>query len=447
VGLGGLTGTAFAQDPVTGQTERAERQIERSDTFTDTGITYADVLRDPDNVRLNLEYARSQVARGQLKGASATLERVLLIAPESAEVHFFLGLVYFRLGQYSNARTEIEQAIELGLSPEMEEKARSYTDRIGDQLETTRFSLTLTIGVQYDDNMNQSPTDGTALFIDFPIDVDEENKDFALLGIVKGRVEHDFGNQDQSSVYAEATYFESDKIEVDRLDLRAAGLEFGATFNQGKWSLTPFATGNVAWLQNDEYLNSAGLGLRAVYRLSPTVKVSAEARGIYEDFMSVPASQSAPLRDGQRYRASGRVDWAYSPTMRVGGEVYVGQKNASVEFESFSRFGVRANHTWLLGRGQFLLTGASAEMTDYDGPDFFVSPTTVREDEVYRANIAYGVPLATIAAALASDDWLPSYIGSINLIAQYEYEKSSSNLSNYDYEANRAQLLMSKRFQ
>lgn len=47
--------------------------------ISDSDVTYEQVLKNPDNPALNAAYARGQIKRGDLLGASTTLERILLV--------------------------------------------------------------------------------------------------------------------------------------------------------------------------------------------------------------------------------------------------------------------------------------------------------------------------------------------------------------------------------
>ena len=69
-------------------------------------VSYADVLRDPDNVGLNFRFARQQVRRGDVKGSAATLERILLVNPSLAQVRLFYAVVLFRLENLNESQRE-----------------------------------------------------------------------------------------------------------------------------------------------------------------------------------------------------------------------------------------------------------------------------------------------------------------------------------------------------
>jgi len=73
-------------------------------------ITFQDVLDDPDNLGLNFRYAKAQIDSGNLTGAVATLERMLLIDPDLAEIRVYYGLVLFRLDSLGEAERQLQEA-------------------------------------------------------------------------------------------------------------------------------------------------------------------------------------------------------------------------------------------------------------------------------------------------------------------------------------------------
>ena len=80
----------WAQTEITDQPERetisaeqAQRATELARDLQATGefepVTFAEVLRDPDNVELSFRYARTQVRSDDLHGAVTTLECILFV--------------------------------------------------------------------------------------------------------------------------------------------------------------------------------------------------------------------------------------------------------------------------------------------------------------------------------------------------------------------------------
>ena len=438
---------AYAQEPEEAAREAAERDLQEArrrdaEQYDRQGgaIPFAQVLERPEDVQLNIAYARQQIAAGDLKEAGATLERILLIDPSAHDVRVLYGLVLYRLGLFDRARYELELAIESGLLPAtLRAEAESYLSRIKYEQRPTRGSLTITTGVDYDSNRNQSPSSGQVLFVDIPLPSAAKVYDAAFIFSAQGRLVHDLGSQEGHTIHAEATYYRSDKNEVDSLDLDATSLNLGGTFYAGNWSFTPRLRGGMYWLNGDDYLRTLGGELEVAYRWSPYFKSYVTFRGEDEDFRATPEYLSAPLRSGRRLSGRAGAAWRFSPTQTLSIEGIYADKKGAVGFESYERYGANVQHSWLLGRGAFSLIGLWAENSSYDAIDPFIS-ATVRDEWLYRGRVTVGAPISFFAPGL------PEAIKDINLIAQYEYETVDSNILNFDYKAHKAAFLISKRF-
>ena len=106
---------AQAQSTVGTEQKDAERQLKQIEQQRRAGaasgllapgadkISYADVLKDPDNVDLNFRYAKAQLERGDVRGAAGTLERILLVTPDLPSVRMVYAIVLFRLDSMDEA--------------------------------------------------------------------------------------------------------------------------------------------------------------------------------------------------------------------------------------------------------------------------------------------------------------------------------------------------------
>ncbi|WP_411820246.1 porin family protein [Hyphococcus formosus] len=441
------TGFANAQEPEESAREAADRtlteSLEREDTRRDYSggtISFEQVLAAPDDVRLNIAYARDQIAAGDLKEASATLERVLLLEPQLYDVRVLYGFVLYRLGLFDRARYELELAIASGtLTPTMRAEAETYLSRIKYHQRTTRGTFTLTTGIEWDHNRNQSPSSGIILFQDIPFDANPRVSDVAHVLSLQGRLVHDLGSQEGHVLHADAGYYRSDKFEFDSLDLDAVSLALGGTWYAGNWSITPRARGGFFWLDGNDYLRTLGGELEVAYRFNPRMKSFAAIRVEDEDFRATPGFASAVERSGTRWTTRGGIVWRLSPTQTITVAGLYSNKDAARTYEAYDRYGVNAQHSWLLGRGAFTQIGAWAERSDYEANDPFVS-ANVREEWLYRGRATIGAPLSLFFPGA------PDGVKSINLIAQYEYETVDSNIANYDYDTHKISFLLSRRF-
>ena len=187
LGLAALSGPAAAQPrapsvqeqqrPAQGlrEAERAERAFKAAEELRplEAGerVSYAAVLQHPDDVELNYLYAQSQVEAGDLRGAAATLERILLLAPDLARVRLLYAVVLFRLDNLNEAEREFRTVSQLPMPDSLREEVDHYLEQIALRRKATRYSATVGGGMQWDSNRNAGPDGDRVLFLDTPFDL------------------------------------------------------------------------------------------------------------------------------------------------------------------------------------------------------------------------------------------------------------------------------------
>src|ERR1043165_4069642 len=69
------------------------------------------VLEDPGNLDKNVTYAKALIDEGDIEGAIAVLERLVLLFPDRAELHVTLGQLYQRVGSDAAAAQAYQAAL------------------------------------------------------------------------------------------------------------------------------------------------------------------------------------------------------------------------------------------------------------------------------------------------------------------------------------------------
>ena len=112
------------------ETEKATEAASEAVFDANRKITFAQILADPDNIDLNFQYAKNQAAEGDLRGASGTLERILLINPDLPQVRLIYAIVLFRLDNINEAEREFRAVTGSNLSPNLRAEIAGYLKRI-----------------------------------------------------------------------------------------------------------------------------------------------------------------------------------------------------------------------------------------------------------------------------------------------------------------------------
>lgn len=438
------------QRPVQGlrESERAQRAFEASERLRplEPGetVTYEDILKSPDDVELNYRYAQSQVAAGELRGAASTLERILLLAPDLARVRLLYAVVLYRLDNLNEAEREFRTVATLPMADSLREEVDYYLEQIALRRKTTRYSAVLGGGMQWDSNRNAGPAGGEVLFLDTPLQLVEGKKqsDFSGVMLAGLRAQHDLGYDAGHMLTGGLQVYGQKQVDVTDLDLMAIAGEAGGLYRSPLADVQPGIYATYMSLGGESYLSTIGTGVRANHRFSRSLDVVARFRFDYEWFESLDRSPITDQRTGARVQGGAGATWTPWPMLRFdagAGGVY---KVADQDFYTYSGPLAYLSGTWLLGRGQFLLSTFTFEYDRYEGPEPIISAET-RRDAIYVGGITYGAPLGLLLPFLAHSHVFRDTLFTVNAT----YLNEQSTIENYSYDDLRFTVMYTKNFE
>lgn len=427
------------------QTARAAKQKK---LFEQTGkITFEQIINRPNDIELNFRFAQQQAKSDDLLGAAGTLERILIIRPDLHEVRLFYAVVLFRLDNVIDAQNELNRLDKVDLPGNLKSQVSLYKKEIKKRNKRLQFSVTQSNGWEFDDNRNASPSDKRVLFGGFPINTADQTRrrhDTSFLNITTVDTAYDLGTQAGHQLIGSFTYFMQEQTQVDSLDLRSFQYETGALFKTRWVEISPTFQASHLFLSEENYLRTRGGNIGLNRALTPKWNINGGFRFEHQDYMPVQNNQAARNRTGWEESVTVGTSYALPFNMRAGMNLLYTHKESRQKFETYSRFGFRPYHSWLLGRGQFLINSIDVNFDRYEGVDFAVAATH-RHDTGFRYRVTYGLPLSTLIIGVGK--YLPSIIKDITATATYEYYRSLSNLSNYTYANNKFQTMLTKKIE
>ncbi len=406
-------------------------------------VTYQDVLAHPDDVELNYLYAQSQVAAGELRGAASTLERILLVAPDLARVRLLYAVVLFRLDNLSESEREFRTVSKLPMPESLREEVNQYLEEIELRRRVTRMSGALGFGAQWDSNRNAGPEGNEVLFLDRPFDLvtGQKQSDFSGLGLASFQVQHDLGYDAGHTLIGGAQIYGQKQVDVTELDLMSISGEAGGLYRAPGLDIQPSLFGSYLNLAGETYVSTVGAGIRASHRFSQKVDLTGRFRADYEFFEKLENSPITDQRTGIRYEGGLGLAWAPLPFLRFDAGAAVVSKDADEVFYSYTGPQIGLGATWLLGRGQFVLSTFGWEYDIYQGPEQIISSET-RRDSMYRGRISYGAPLGFFLQHFSP----PRAVRDTVLTLNSEYLNVQSTIPNYQYDDWRFSFLFTKSF-
>lgn len=405
-------------------------------------VTFQQVLEDPDNIELNVRYALTQIREGNVRGAGATLERVLLIRPDLAVVRVLFAIVLFRLDNLDEAERELLALQELDLEPELRRQIDQYLDQIASRRKRTIFTFAMNFAGQYDWNRNASPKSEIRLAADLPTRTtgsSSRQDDLAMNALAQLSFEHDLGLQKQHKMLGGLVYYQGEQVQQDDLDLRAITVDWGYELDFAPATVTPRLLFESVDLSREKYLTAAGATVDWVYALSNTWSVFGAGTIKYQSYNNITSSLTAKERSGREYEAVIGTSQILTPRQRVR-VTYTQTRNiAARSYNSNDGKEIGVTHTLLFGDGDFLLTSLTVNHDRYDDRDPSISART-RHDWGGRVRMTYGIPWSGIFTN-AGEFWQP-----FTFTFGGEAYRQVSSLTNYTYNNYRLSIGLNRRW-
>ncbi len=411
-------------------------------------IAFEQVLNQPDNVELNFQFARQQAQSGDVLGASGTLERILMTHPELHEVRLFYAIVLFRLDNLIDAESELKKLEKAPLPGSLKSQVGLYRNEIKKRKKKTKFAIVQSNGFEFDDNRNASPSDKRALFSNAPVSTvpgsTSRRHDTSFLNITSIDMSHDLGTQAGHKLIGGFTYFQQEQTQVDNLDLSSFQYNLGAELKTKYANITPAYNGSQVFLSREHFLRTQGGTLDFTRAVTPKLDVNSGFSFQHQDYLPISENQTSRDRTGWEETFNMGTGYSLPWNMRVGMGLLYSHKSARTKHDTYNRYGFGPSHTWLLGRGQFLINTIDVNFDRYKGFNPQISRRH-RNDTTFRYRLTYGVPISTLF--LGFGKYLPGVIKDINATATYEFYRSLSNLSNYTYSNHKVQAMLTKRWE
>jgi hypothetical protein len=422
------------------QQEAASRSSAESAKLAAPGedVTYEQVLSDPDDVELSYRYALGQIKRGELKGSSATLERILLINPDLPKVRLLYAVVLLRLDNLIESERELRKLISLSPSANVKTEAERYLAEVRRRQKRTQLSGRLSAGLEYDDNRNATPSTDKRLFGGAPIQLtgaNERRDDTSFVTLINVDARRDLGAQAGHELFASFNFYNSEQTLLKTLNLRAYSVQAGGVYKTRWGDLTPSGLFDHVSLHHRTFLRNHGGELRFDHKVNKRLGLWLDFRDVMQQYSRTEVVPTAGDRTGVQWDLTAGLDVVLTPTLRAGIAVDHGIKRAAQRYYSFERNGGTASGTVLLGKGTFALASVTVNDDRYYTPDTAIT-VDYRRDTTVRASGTYGAPLSLLRAGLK--DFM--------LTLSYEYLQALSTVQNYAYTNNKIMGLLTYRW-
>jgi hypothetical protein len=387
------------------------------------------VIADAANPERSFDFVEAAIAAGDLRGAAAALERILLIDPRLANIRLELGVLYMRMGNDALAQYHINEALR---APNVPQTVRARAERLlaqaSSQARRNTFRFETSLGFRNDSNANAGPT-GNEVFVMDPFtfqpilvpigeggETSDSSSDLTL------RLAHSFAFSGGSSWDTSLSGYAVRYADLEGLDQYSFAIDTGPTWvfagsPDAPISLRPSIAAGKAFLDGEDYYDytGAGLGLSGFW----TPVTLTQLRVNYEDRDFQNGARFLSDRSGKYLTTDLRQYWQLGKWQLSLG-LTAQQVDAQQDYQSSDGFGGSAGVRYfgVLGGAQrpwSVYLNTDYMKSDYDAADPFVNFDLIREDErlVFSAGAEFTITrsfaLALDLSQLDNDSSLPNY--------------------------------------
>jgi len=406
----------------------------------DKNITYMQILQKPNDLDLNLKYARQQGKAGNFKQTIATLERLNMIYPDNVEIKLYLLSVLVQADSPDKALTIIEEIkTNEDLTPEDLETVNEIEEQMKERKAPKLWNFYADLGGGFIQNNNVNSVSKNRLQVSsnaiVPFSSAMHDRTYSSsFGLTALR-----SVGEASSFMINAGFSDSRQVADTADDFDSYSLTFAFDTTIGNQSISPYLSLSKTDNQDDadNFANGAGIG------------------GYF------PVGDRNSFSYGYAYSESKNNrnlnDTTADETNAIGHNVSLGHDFALNEIISTStglsysiseaKVGTNDFHTYdfslrlnLAFPWAYISIGDALSFNDYIHQDTSVVSNIIRSDVTNTMDIM-------VTKALG--DFIPFLDPNKNLFLNLSYEKiiSEANIMNYDYISDSYSFSFSKAFQ
>ena len=400
-------------------------------------ITYEEILDNPSDLQLNLNYAKQQQSSGNLKLTIATLERLSMLYPENLDIKLYLlsiliemdssvkvDLMVRTLMNDPNTTDETKKVIAGLLSntkKEKKEKQKSkwfaYLDLKYSHTEEDNISgvtkskknlqennllpypqIDNRLVVEYDKTytkaaaltLGKNINDTSSMFLNFGLDSNTINKK------IKG---------DSDVVSSSVSYF---KI-------------------LGNHYLSPYFYWNRPNYRKQEDSNSKGVGINNTLIINEKSNINYSLGFANTSYDNNLTFSTANESNSDVYSSFLRYNYNVTNKIQLGAKIILNRTETLKEFDSFDTNGFSILYSQILPFGTLKFKNTYLQ-NNYDDKETFISTSITRNDESLVTSISLEGQINQILPALKTLNKDNSIFYSFNL----KQSDVSSNIANHD---------------
>ena len=397
-----------------------------SDVESDKNITYMQILQKPNDLELNLKYARQQGKMGNYKQTIATLERLVILYPDNVDLKYYLLSILVKADSPDKALGIIEEMKNLSdLSPEDLASIIEIETELKDRGEPKLWSFFADMGLGglFNQNVNSVSKTRTKHSSGAVDDFNSAMFDNVYSGSMGFTAIRSIGESSSMMANLSGT---SSRQDVDTTDnFESLGFTLAYDTSIGKHLISPYAMVSRTSYETDATNRGLILGFGNYYTINDSHALNYSYS--YADSKNNQNSGHLTADDTDTISQSASIgyDFTLNEIISASAGLGYGDSNAKEDTNDYENYDLDLRVNFALPFA-YISIGNLTSMVDYSIIDSSLNPNLLRSDLTNTSDIM-------ITKAIG--DFLPIIDPNKDLFITLSYEKviSESNILNYDY--------------
>ncbi len=377
-------------------------------------------LDDPANPDINFYLGRSAFETGDYETALMAYDRVLIFNPDAARIKLEVARCHLRLGTREIAKQYFREVLATNPPEPVWKNIEKYLAAIEEKEKRHLFTGTLRAGINWDDNVYQSPVYDTILGIELtgPTARPKSDQIFETTAILN----HAYLFEDERFSW-KTTFTNYNALYESRqdLDVNYFGLNSGPAWKTSQFMWINNMTMKHIAVEHERYLDAFGFATAVTVPAGP-IYLNLGAR--FEE----KANYDASLRDAMNSKLY------FDPVLIVGcnrilADFFRETENADAKFYGYDRVGWHIRYERQLSEKMTGFASYGLQKTDYKGPDSFFLITRSDTVDEFRAGLSRLLWQSRVAQRNLSAEAVYSHLNSDSTIDLYTYRKTVISLA------------------
>ena len=405
----------------------------------DKNITYIQILQNPNDLDLNLKYAKQQGKAGNFKQTIATLERLNMLYPDNIEIKLYLLSVLVQADSPNKALTVIE---EIKTNPDITPEDLLMVNEIEEEMKARgapklwNFYADIGLGGTQNNNVNSVSKTRTQISSDSQIGMNSAKFDRTYNGSLGLTATRTLG--ETSSFMLNLAGSDSNQEQNTGDDFQSYGLTLALDTVYKNQSLSPyFMLSKTDYMDDaDSFSIMGGIGGSFAFgdRQSFSYGYSfSDAKGNNNS-----SDTTADTTNAIGHGVTLSHDFMLNEIISISTGAGYSESDAKDQTNDFETYDLNFRLNLALPYA-YISIGESFSFNDYKNVDSSVTTSMIRSDYTTTTDLML---------TKAVGDLLPVFDPNKNLFFTVSFEKliSEANIKNYDYIADSFSVSLSKNF-